>query len=53
MNQYSDKIYKSMCSCGNVIEVESESDHEPDYYTEIKVKCTCGEFVIFELPAHY
>jgi hypothetical protein len=44
--------YKQTCSCGNKIEVSTQKDNDPEYYSEIFVKCKCGKSVRFDLPVN-
>jgi hypothetical protein len=44
--------YSRKCECGNIIEVSTQKDDEPEYYTDIYVRCSCGKSVLFMLPVH-
>lgn len=45
--------YHAACfSCGSTLEVQTQSDECPEYYADVYVKCTCGEFVKFKLPVN-
>lgn len=46
------QTYKEKCVCGKEIEVSTQQDGCPEYYTEIYVKCTCGKSVNFSLPVN-
>ena len=46
------QTYKEECECGRVIEVSTQTDREPEYYTEVFVKCECGKSVFFLLPVN-
>lgn len=46
------QTYAKTCECGRVIEVSTQKDEHPEYYTEIHVKCTCGKSVRFDLPVN-
>jgi len=49
------QVYKQKCKCGEEIEVSAQKDeyfHCPEYYTEIYVKCSCGESVKFVIPVN-
>lgn len=48
------QTYTEECECGNKIEVETETeeDEQPEYHTEIFVKCSCGKSVAFILPVN-
>jgi len=47
--------YEKKCdACGNVYSIYSQEDDNPEYYTDIYLKCTnCpDEYVYFELPVN-
>ena len=44
--------YENACKCGNLIQVSTQIDDRPEYYTEIYVKCSCGKSVGFSLPVN-
>lgn len=46
------QTYKEKCSCGEVIEISTQRDNGPEYYTYIYVKCRCGKSVPFSLPVN-
>ena len=46
------QTYKETCDCGNVVEVSTQKDECPEYYTTVYVKCTCGKSVAFSLPVN-
>jgi len=46
------ETYKGTCKCGKVIEVSTQRDFGPEYYTEVHVRCSCGESVEFNLPVN-
>ena len=46
------QTYTEKCECGNVIEVSTQPDRHPEYYTEVFVKCPCGKSVGFYLPVN-
>lgn len=46
------QTYKEKCECGKEIEVSTQQDSGPEYYTTIFVKCVCGKSVLFELPVN-
>ena len=50
-NEYS-QTYIETCSCGRKIEISTQRDRKPEYYTEIFVRCTCGKSVAFSLPVN-
>lgn len=46
------QIHIGKCVCGRVIEVSTQEDRGPEYYTDIFVRCVCGKSVGFELPVN-
>jgi hypothetical protein len=46
------KTYKKKCKCGRTVEVSTQKDENPEYYTEIHVRCVCGRSVVFDLPVN-
>lgn len=48
------QTYKKICEgCGGTIEVSTQKDESPEYYTRIYVKCqTCHESNCFDLPVN-
>lgn len=47
------QTYKSKCKkCGIEIEVSTQQDKYPEYYTDIFIRCSCGGSVHFELPVN-
>jgi ribosomal protein L31 len=47
------QTYKAKCNkCGNEIEVSTQKDGSPEYYTDVFVRCSCGGSVHFELPVN-
>jgi hypothetical protein len=47
------QTYKSLCNnCGREIEVSTQKNHDPEYYTEIHVRCICGGSAKFRLPVN-
>jgi hypothetical protein len=48
-----DQTYSERCSdCGRIHEVSTQRDQNPEYYTDIFVRCTCGGSVEFNLPVN-
>lgn len=45
-------VYKEKCECGNEVTVMTQDDHSPEYYTDVRVVCKCGEVVAFSLPVN-
>ena len=46
------QTYKETCSCGNEVEVSTQTDNNPEYNTEVYVRCKCGKSVAFLLPVN-
>ena len=47
------QTYKEVCDkCGNIIEVSTQADRNPEYYTEVFIRCKCGESIPFVLPVN-
>lgn len=47
------QVYKSECeNCGAVVEISTQRDDWPEYYTNVFVKCYCGASVYFSLPVN-
>jgi hypothetical protein len=46
------QTYEKTCECGRKIEVSTQKDEDPEYYTEIHVRCACGKSVEFDLPVN-
>lgn len=46
------QTYKEKCVCGKEIEVSTQTDDSPEYYTDVFVKCDCGNSVHFSLPVN-
>ncbi len=42
--------YTEYCECGRKIEVSTQQDNDPEFYTTIYVKCVCDKSVEFTLP---
>lgn len=48
----SGQVYREKCQCGKTIEIATQKDDYPEYYTDICVKCDCGKSVEFLLPVN-
>ena len=46
------QTYTNTCECGKDIDVSTQRDEHPEYYTEVFVKCECGKSVRFNLPVN-
>ncbi len=47
------QTYEEVCEkCGNTVEVSTQEDRRPEYYTEVFVRCKCGESIQFVLPVN-
>lgn len=45
--------YRSVCPCCNLEHlILTQSNHFPEYQTEVYLQCECGEFVEFILPVN-
>lgn len=46
-------MIKEKCSnCGKEIQISTQQDRNPEYYTDIYIKCDCGNSVSFLLPVN-
>jgi cytochrome c1 len=47
------QTYTEKCpACGTETEVSTQRDGNPEYYTGVYVRCTCGDSVAFNLPVN-
>lgn len=46
------QAYSEQCECGETIEVSTQTDNMPEYYTDVYVRCKCGKSVCFTLPVN-
>lgn len=45
--------YEKKCEqCGENHIVQTQDDDNPEYYSNVYIKCKCGEFVLFKLPVN-
>ncbi len=45
--------YTETCSkCGKAFTVSTQIDNNPEYHTEIYIKCDCGNSIEFILPVN-
>lgn len=46
-------LYKEKCDkCDKEHELKTQKDNYPEYYTDVYLKCDCGDFVLFSLPVN-
>lgn len=45
-------IYTKKCVCGKEHELITQEDDNPEYHTDVHVKCDCGQYVTFDLPVN-
>ena len=46
------ETFREKCECGEVLEVSTQKDRHPEYYTDVFVRCKCGKSVKFNLPVN-
>ena len=46
------ETYEAACVCGRTIQVSTQKDNAPEYYTDVFVRCSCGRAVKFKLPVN-
>lgn len=44
--------YHVKCICGKIFTALTKISNDPEYETEIFIKCDCGEYVEFNLPVN-
>lgn len=45
--------YEEICKkCKAIHYLETQEDGSPEYYTDVYLKCPCGEYVKFDLPVN-
>lgn len=52
---YLSSPYIKECACGTFNKVFTQQDEDPEYYTELWVKCrnkACEEYIMFCLPVN-
>ena len=53
LDKYDNHPYVMYCTeCGQKHEVRTQSNGSAEYMTDIYIKCSCGDFVKFELPVN-
>ncbi len=51
-SEHSETFVEDCSNCGKTHHVSTQQDSNPEYYTEVYIKCTCGESVRFLLPVN-
>lgn len=46
------ELYINTCACGREQHIRTQKDDNPEYYTDIFIKCSCGEWIKFSLPVN-
>ena len=47
------QTYSNKCVCGQEIDISTQEDNSPEYYSIIFIKCTkCGKSIKFSLPVN-
>jgi len=46
------QVYMAECECGREIEISTQEDEHPEYYTDVFVKCVCSKSVKFNIPVN-
>jgi len=47
------QTYREKCECGREVEVSTQRNQSPEYYTDVYVRCMhCGGSVHFSLPVN-
>jgi len=47
------QTYTEKCdNCGKEISLSTQRDEGPEYYTDVFVKCSCGQSVLFVIPVN-
>jgi hypothetical protein len=52
MGEFSQTYSEKCKKCGKIILVSTQKDKSPEYYTDIFIKCDCGESIKFILPVN-
>ena len=51
--EYENNEYVEHCdNCGERHSMFTQSDNCPEYYTQVALRCPCGEYVMFNLPVN-
>lgn len=46
-------IYQKRCEkCDYTMNVSTQRDDSPEYYTDVYIQCDCGNWVKFDLPVN-
>jgi len=46
------QTYKTTCECGKVFEISTQQDIDPEYHSDIFIRCDCGKSVKFTIPVN-
>lgn len=53
LQDYDNNEYKKICEgCGKSHSMWTQSDNNPEYYTDVALRCDCGHYVMFNLPVN-
>lgn len=53
IHEWDQTIYQNKCDvCGHTLNVSTQQDKYPEYYTDVYVQCECGNWVKFNLPVN-
>ena len=48
-----DTKYTKKCeNCGKEHSIYTQDDNNPEYYTDVYIKCSCGARIEFKLPVN-
>jgi phage FluMu protein Com len=46
-------LFEQECpNCGEINEVVTQADNNPEYYTRVTTKCSCGTSIDWQLPVN-
>lgn len=52
INEWDRYPFEVICACQKVHTVFTQEDSFPEYHTHIYIKCSCGEYIEFNLPVN-
>jgi len=53
LDSYDNNEYKETCEgCGKEHSMFTQPDNGPEYYTQVALRCSCDEYVMFNLPVN-